>query len=272
MTFIFAISDIHGYSEPLDEVLSLIDLSSNEDNKLIFCGDYIDYGTDSCNVLFKIKELTEAYSNQVTAIMGNHEYMFFQFLNASDSDIWNIEWLGTDRDFSTINTFVSVPIKEKISKLKATLGYHDYLFNVAKLIKKDILNNHTQLVEWLKNLPFYYETDSQIFVHAGIDEEADDYWMYGTPEAYFLSKYPATFGEFYKDIIAGHISTSSLAKDKDFHSVYWDGKSHFFIDGETNVSRTIPLLKYDTVTKKYSSFKKKIDKNENFKWVEYVIK
>lgn len=54
--------------------------------------------------------------------------------------------------------------------------------------------------------------------------------MYGTPEDYFLSKYPATFGEFYKDIIAGHISTSSLVKDKYFHFIYWDGKNHFIID------------------------------------------
>lgn len=74
-------------------------------------------------------------------------------------------------------------------------------------------------------------------------ERNSTYWMYGTPEDYFVSKYPATFDKFCKDIIAGHISTSSLAKDKDFQSVYWDGKSHFFIDGETNVSSNIPLLK-----------------------------
>ncbi|MBK5242686.1 metallophosphoesterase [Clostridium sp.] len=272
MAYIFAISDIHGFSEPLNEVLSLIDLSSNEGNKLIFCGDYIDYGTDSCNVLYKIKELTETYPNQVTAIMGNHEYMFLEFLNADDRDIWNIEWLGADRDFSTSNTFISSLTREMIGKLKAKLGYHNYLFDVAKLVKKDILNNHIQLVKWLKNLPFYYETDCQILVHAGVDEEAEEYWMHGTPEDYFVSKYPATFGKFYKYIIAGHISTSSLAKDKDFHSVYWDGKSHFFIDGETNVSGIIPLLKYDTVSKKYYSFKKQIDEEETIEWEEYLIK
>jgi len=272
MAYIHAISDIHGHSKSLEEVLSLVDLSSDENNKLIFCGDYIDYGKDSCNVLYMIKELTEIYPNQVIAIMGNHEYMFLEFLNADDRDIWNIEWLGADRDFSTSNTFISSLTKEKIDELKAKLGYHDYLFHVAKLIKKDILNNHIQLVKWLNNLPFYYEEDSQIFVHAGIDEEAGEYWMHGASEDYFVSKYPATFGEFYKDIIAGHISTSSLAKNKDFHRVYWDGKSHFFIDGETNVSRTIPLLKYDTVTKKYFSFKKKIDKDKNVKWEEYLIK
>lgn len=271
MAYIFAISDIHGFSEPLNEGLSLIDLSSNEDNKLIFCGDYIDYGTDSCNVLYKIKELTETYPEQVIAIMGNHEYMFLEFLNADDRDIWNIEWLGADREFSTSNTFISSFTKEKISNLKAKLGYHNFLFDAAKLIKKDILNNHVQLFKWLKNLPFFYETDKQILVHAGIDEEAEEYWMYGTSEDYFVSKYPATFGEFYKDIIAGHISTSSLAKDKDFHSVYCDGKNHYYIDGEVNKSKNIPVLKYDSDTGKYSSFKKIKQYDKKYIWKEYVI-
>lgn len=272
MAFVFALSDIHGYSSPLNEALSLVDLSGNDEDKLIFCGDYIDYGEDSCNVIYKIKELTETYPTKVNAIMGNHEYMFLEFLNAADMDIWNVEWLGTESYFATINTFISEITKEKIEHLKAKLKYHDYLFRVAKLIKKDILDNHIQLVKWIKKLPFYYETESQIFVHAGIDEEAEEYWMHGTPDEYFVSKYPASFGMFYKDIIAGHISTSSLAKDKDFHGVYWDGKSHFFIDGETKKSRTIPLLKYDTITQSYTSFKKQISEGENVKWEEYVIK
>ena len=134
------------------------------------------------------------------------------------------------------------------------------------------MNNHGELIKWLKKLPYYYESDQQIWVHAGIDEEAEEFWESGTSEEIFVSKFPATFGKFFKDIIAGHISTSVLAKDKDFHSVYWDGKSHLFLDGETNVSGVIPLLKYDTVTRKYSSFKKKIDDDENIKWEEYVIK
>ncbi|MBA9086889.1 hypothetical protein FHR92_003369 [Fontibacillus solani] len=87
-----------------------------------------------------------------------------------------------------------------------------------------------------------------------------------------MSKFPATYGKFHKDIIADHISTSSLAKDNKFHNVYWDGKSHFYIDGETNVSGVIPVLKYNTSTSKYSSFKRKIDDGGSLKWEEYLIK
>lgn len=96
--------------------------------------------------------------------------------------------------------------------------------------------------------------------------------MYGTSDEYFVSKYSATFGKFYKDIIVGYISTSPLEKNKDFHGIYWDGKSHFYIDGETNVSGIIPVLKYDTVAKKYMSFKKQIGEDEITGWKEYTIR
>lgn len=46
-----------------------------------------------------------------------------------------------------------------------------------------------------------------------------EWWDTGTPEEYFLGKYPASEGEFYLDIIAGHVSTSSLKGDRTFHGL-----------------------------------------------------
>jgi serine/threonine protein phosphatase 1 len=256
MSLIYAISDIHGCLQPLLEALSLVDLESDKENKLIFCGDYIDYGPNSCEVLYKVKELYDNYPHQVIVLMGNHEYMFLEFLNAKDKDIWNVEWLGADKGFSTVNTFISESCKYKIEQLNSELGQHAYLNRVAKAIKGDILINHKDLIKWLKGLNYYYETEFQIFVHAGVDEEAEEYWMYGTSDENFVSKFPAAFGKFYKDIIAGHVSVSSLAEDKNYHSVYWDGFSHYYIDGTVYVTGNLLLLKYDTVLRKYSCFNK----------------
>lgn len=102
-------------------------------------------------------------------------------------------------------------------------------------------------------MSYYYETETQIFVHAGVHEEAEEWWKYGTPEEKFLCKYPASGGRFYKDIIAGHISTSQIANDENFHDIFYDGDSHYYIDGDVNTSNRIPLLKYDDVTGKYYS-------------------
>jgi serine/threonine protein phosphatase 1 len=124
---------------------------------------------------------------------------------------------------------------------------------------------------WLRSLPFFYETEAQIFVHAGVDEDAGEYWKLGTENYYFCSKYPHTTGSFYKDVIAGHIGTSTITGDKGFHGVYWDGESHYYIDGSTDQSGVIPLLKYDTELKRYSSFERLEVDAGVVKWVEYPI-
>ncbi|NLJ19390.1 metallophosphoesterase [Globicatella sulfidifaciens] len=256
MAFVYAISDIHGYLQQLEETLSLVDLESDRKNKIILCGDYIDYGPESCKVLYRIRELVNSYPEQVIVLKGNHEVMFLEFLSLPNKDIQVFEWLSADKAFSTINTFLSEDAKLDIENLKIkskTLSLYEFITKSIPILKEDIFRNHLALIEWLKSLPYYYETESQIFVHAGIDEEAEENWKWGTSDEYFVSKYPATFGNFYKDIIAGHISTSSLAKNRDYHDVYWDKKSHYFIDGDTRISGIIPILIYDTVIKKYTS-------------------
>ena len=37
-----------------------------------------------------------------------------------------------------------------------------------------------ELIKWIEEMPSYYDGESQIFVHAGIDEEAGEYWMWGS--------------------------------------------------------------------------------------------
>ena len=251
MAMIYAMSDIHGYYDLMVENLKLIDLEDKK-NKLIFCGDYIDYGSDSSKVLYKIKKLMEKYSDQVIALKGNHETMFLEFLEVKDSDVWNIEWLGADKELSTINTFLSEGIKDEIKKeqLKSNNSIETAL-QIAKLIKEDIKRNHRGLITWLKTLALYYETEKQIFVHAGVDEGAGDWWKYGTSEEVFFSKYPATFGKYYKDIIAGHIGTNTINNEEGFYGVYWDGESHYYIDGTVEESGRIPLLIYDSLKKEY---------------------
>ena len=78
-----------------------------------------------------------------------------------------------------------------------------------------ILSNHEKLIWWIQQMPLYFESESQIFVHAGVDEEAGEYWMWGTSDSILLGKFPATKGKFYKTIIAGHVGTGTrdLADD-----------------------------------------------------------
>ena len=68
----------------------------------------------------------------------------------------------------------------------------------------------------------------------------------------FIEKYPPSKGKFYMDIIAGHVSTSTASGDRNRHDIFFDGESHFFIDGIDSYpnsvrddDRIIPLLVYE---------------------------
>lgn len=149
-------------------------------------------------------------------------------------------------------------------------GNHEFML-LEDIANKTIVFDDKATIKWLKALPYYYETDTQIYVHAGIDEEAGEFWKWGSEDYYFCCKYPHTIGKFYKDIIAGHIGTCTIANDENYHSVFWDKQSHFYIDGTTEISKIIPVLKYNTDTKRYSSFEKLSKEDSAFSWVEYPI-
>ena len=103
-------------------------------------------------------------------------------------------------------------------------------------------------------MPLYCETESQIFVHVGVDEEAaGENWMWGTSDSILLGKFPATKGKFYKTIIAGHVGTGSrdLADNRDYHDVFYDGESHYYIDGSVYKGGKLLLLAYDEEKGKY---------------------
>ena len=88
---------------------------------------------------------------------------------------------------------------------------------------------------------------------AGVDEEAGEYWMWGTSDSILLGKFPATKGKFYKTIIAGHVGTGTrdLADDRNYHDVFYDGESHYYIDGSVYKGGKLLLLAYDEENGKY---------------------
>ena len=124
-------------------------------------------------------------------------------------------------------------------------------------VRNEIRNNakFVPFINWFQKRyedSRYFETENQIFVHAGIDEEAGKLWKELTSSEMFTNKFPLTTGGFFKDIVSGHVASWEVAKDKTYQGkIYHDSKSHYFIDGDVKNSKTIPVLCYDTITKKY---------------------
>ena len=153
---------------------------------------------------------------------------------------WN-DWLDHDPEFGTFSTLITPEQWAFFQKLLPTLSEDSRNMEAAGMV----ISSEPELVEWLRGLPYYHETPKQIFVHAGIDEEAGDWWPWVTPEYVFADKFPPETGRFYKDIVAGHVGTSGLSGDRDFHGVFWDGESHYYIDGSVQMSGRLNLLAWD---------------------------
>jgi len=135
----YTISDIHGCSKSFKALLKKIDLSKKDE--LYLLGDYVDRGPDSKGVIDHIWCLQEA-GYQVHCLRGNHEdKMLSSCKSGKDMQEW-LYWGGrqTLGSFS-VQTGNEVPIK-----------YQD----------------------WIDGLPFYFEVDNYILVHAGLNFEVRD--------------------------------------------------------------------------------------------------
>jgi serine/threonine protein phosphatase 1 len=240
MAKLYAISDIHGYLDEFRDALNKVNLN-DKDNRLFLLGDYLDNGLQSFQVISKIIELEEVYPNQIITLLGNHEEWFY-------------DWLILDKPTAsafpeTIKSFFSPEELNYIFKSNA----NNFETGVRNEIKNNIKFN--PFINWFKKRyrdERYYETETQIFVHAGIDEEAGKLWKELTSSEIFTNKFPITTGRFHKAIISGHIASWEVAKDRRYlGKIYYDSKSHYFIDGEVTNSKTIPVLYYDTITQKY---------------------
>ena len=212
---IYCISDVHGFLAEFEEALSLvIEHLEEPDTKLCLMGDYIHGGADNYGALDKIISLQNRYGeDKIIVLLGNHE-----------------EFVLTG--YSSINSMSMIEDNE-----------YD-----------DGDDQDDKYICWLENLPRYYTEGNTIFVHAGIDEDAGDMWEWGTSDEIFVSKYPAETGKIEgleMKVVAGHVGTAEISGDPRFHDIYYDGESHYYIDGTVIDSGVIPVLLVDTEEDKY---------------------
>lgn len=216
---IYCISDLHGCLAELDEVLDFVLPNLNEsDTMLILLGDYIHGGRDNRGVLDRIMSLQQRFgSDKVVALLGNH-----------DEGVLN----GTEAIDYTAKAF-------------AQSDDYDYEYDD---------NDDDRYIEWFDTLPRYYVAGNTIFVHAGIDENSGDMWEWSTSDDVYTSKYPAETGKIQgldMKVVAGHVGTDEISGNPRFHDIYFDGESHYYIDGTVLDSGVIPVLMVDTKTDKY---------------------
>lgn len=82
MDRLIAIGDIHGCLNTLKELLKSVDYSSQTDT-LVFVGDYIDRGANSCETVAFLRKLQQQVGkDNCICLRGNHEQWQLTHLQA----------------------------------------------------------------------------------------------------------------------------------------------------------------------------------------------
>jgi serine/threonine protein phosphatase 1 len=152
------IGDIHGRLDLLERLLLILDQEA-PDRRLILIGDYIDRGEQSAQVLERIRRLqSEAGYNRVICLIGNHEQMMLDFLDAPEKV--GPRWLR----YGGLQTMASYGISPPSST-----SSDEKKWNAARDALRTAMGHETE--SWLNALHSQWQSGNVAVVHAAADPE-----------------------------------------------------------------------------------------------------
>lgn len=154
---IIAVGDIHGYIEPVNDLLKKID--PGKDDLIIFLGDYIDRGPFSKQVIDRMLELSFLYRDRVIFLRGNHEDMFLGSVGF-DAVIRNVNTWLYNGGTSTLKSYGMST--DRIMQL-INLWDDGERFN---MIMKYFPESH---INFIRSTQLWAESKNYFFCHAGLD-------------------------------------------------------------------------------------------------------
>lgn len=152
---IYAVGDVHGRLDLFSRLMAIVKRDQAArlpvTTQIILLGDIVDRGPDSAAMVRGCMNLT-ALSDRFVVLKGNHEEMMAEALGGNLTVYGH--WLG----FGGSETLLSWGLDRSVAYGPAT---PDNLEIAARAVGSDVIN-------WLGNLPLYYQYDGYLFVHAGI--------------------------------------------------------------------------------------------------------
>jgi serine/threonine protein phosphatase 1 len=195
----FAIGDLHGDLEALRTLVGRLPLVAERDT-IVFLGDYLDRGRCSKEVVELVRALDRDLRCKVVCLRGNHEDAWLRVI----ADGWPSFVLPAGNGcLATLRSYTGrasddgeLPSREEAKQL----------FN-GSFFPAD----H---VEWMKTLPFFYEDEHAIYVHAGLVEESGEFVHPSKTEKPVKLLWTRTerfFREYRgKTVVVGHTVTECL--------------------------------------------------------------
>ena len=140
---LYAVGDIHGERELLEELLASLPLEAGD--RLVFVGDYVDRGPDAKGVVDVLLDLAERH--ECVFLAGNHESMFLDFLGWRDA-----AWFAGDAFLANGG-----------DRTLASYGY----FELADPRPENFALPQSH-EKFYRKLKLYHFEGDYLFVHAGI--------------------------------------------------------------------------------------------------------
>ena len=238
MTY-FAFADPHGNYEALRTAITEMGYdAANPQHQLIGCGDYFGRAAQSSSDCINIwKYLTSpSHANKPICIRGNHESILIDAIERrqlTEIDIYNGEH----------NTFASF-----LGRYPNQVKRDCYLqFDAAKVMM------NVGFYDWLKSLPWYFETEHYIFTHGFVpfqwfgkkwklsdlgDWEWDTASWAKTPD--YIWTLDRTHTNVDKTVVFGHWRAKEL---NERFAGKWEE-----VDGDIYVDKERKLIGLDTTT------------------------
>jgi serine/threonine protein phosphatase 1 len=162
MSRTFAIGDIHGDLDALERVRARLP-KLQEGDTLVFLGDYLDRGPKSAQVIEFVRRLEKDSPAKVVALRGNHEDAWLRVV-----DVGWPEFLGPPANgcLAAMRSFTGGPVPDAGDQPRPD---ERGLLLTGEFFPPDIL-------EWLRKLPYWYEDEHAIYVHAGLPRDGSGFF------------------------------------------------------------------------------------------------
>ncbi len=168
------IGDIHGCSSSLTQLLHKV---LHRADTFVFLGDYVDRGPNAKEVVAIILALQRT-DRRVIALMGNHDFLFLQYLKGLDSTL-----------------FLQVGGQQTLASYGLTASMNRP--KIAEIVPPEHIS-------FFNSLPLLWEDQHAIYVHAGLEpgrhlSQQTSHWCLWAREHFIQSTF-----EFDKPVVFGH--------------------------------------------------------------------
>jgi serine/threonine protein phosphatase 1 len=221
----FAIGDIHGDLTALHTLFERIPALTADDT-VVFLGDYLDRGPESAGVIDFVRTLDDKSPAKIVTLRGNHEDAWLQVIDKGWPEFVMPRANGCLESYRSF-TNGTQPADDEMPSTDEMKDMFEGTFFPKVVVK------------WMRDLPFFYEDEHAIYVHAGIKRTSGRFPHPSevAPQRALLWLRDRDFFENYRGklVVFGHTTTRTLPNELSSHTPedptdMWAGPSCIGLD------------------------------------------